>query len=151
MTTPIPNSVTIATLTRRPVQPSSRNVAGRLKPAPQKARRAGHSRGRGSPCLDPTSDEAGAEGHHQRLPARPFFGLAEDVECWEREEAEHGACFLKADIGEVRCLVAPIGIVKAAEARRTGIPILDGQQTVRGPVHMAELIEDVSLQSERRE
>src|SRR4029077_2464210 len=94
--------------------------------------------------------EAGAEGLHQRLPARPSFGLAQDVESGKREEAEHGACFLEADIGEIRCLVAPIGIVEAAETRRTGIPILDGQQAVRGPAHMAELIEDVSLQSERR-
>src|SRR4029079_4976478 len=31
MTMPIPNSVTMATLTRRPVQPRSRNAAGRLK------------------------------------------------------------------------------------------------------------------------
>ena len=40
--------------------------------------------------------------------------------------------------------------MEIAEARRAGIPILDGQQAVRSPAHMAELVEDVSLQSERR-
>jgi hypothetical protein len=94
--------------------------------------------------------ETGTEGRHERLPARPSLCFAQGVEGWQREEAEHGACFLKADIGEVRCLVAPIGIVEAAEARRTGIPILDGQQAVSGAANMAELIEDVALQSKRR-
>ena len=87
---------------------------------------------------------------HQRLPARPSFGLAQAVESWKREEAEHGTCFLEADVGEVRCLVAPIGVVEAAEARRAGIPILDGQKAVRSPANMAKLIEDVASQSERR-
>ena len=94
--------------------------------------------------------EAGAECRHQRLPARPSFGLAQDIESWKREQAEHGACFLEADIGEVRRLVAPIGVVEAAEARRAGIPILDGQQAVGRAADMAELIEDVALQSKRR-